>query len=266
MTAMTAQYLFSQFALLVMLSAVPLSAADAAPRHYDLYLLIGQSNMAGRGLLDAESKNIYPRVFAFDKAGTWQPAQDPLHFDKKEAAVGPGLAFGKAMAEADPQAVIGLIPCAVGGSAIAQWVPGGQEPYTKLFPYDETIRRVRLAQQSGTLKAILWHQGEADRGAAQRAVYGEKLTDLVKRLRSDLNVPDVPFIAGELALLDEHSRNSTTEFNRVVNGLVGTIPLFACVPANDLHDKGDHLHLDTASARTFGKRYAEVLLKLRQKP
>ena len=50
---------------------------------------------------------------------------DPLHFSTKTGAgVGPGLAFGKAMADANPQARIGLIPCAVGGSSIKVWVPG----------------------------------------------------------------------------------------------------------------------------------------------
>ena len=45
-----------------------------------------------------------------------QPAVEPLHFDKpKIVGVGLGLAFGKAMAEAEPDVTIGLIPCAVGG-------------------------------------------------------------------------------------------------------------------------------------------------------
>ena len=261
---MTSTLLLSVLLFLLAVGSVHLTAADDAPRRYDLYLLIGQSNMAGRGPVDAESAHVHPRVFALSKAGVWESARDPLHFDKPEAAVGPGFAFGQAIAAADAQANIGLIPCAVGGSAIAEWTPGGQEKYTKAFPYDDALRRTRLAQRSGTLKGIIWHQGEADRGLPQRTLYGERLAQLVARLRSELQAPEVPFLAGELPMLDERSRNSTTEFNRILASLTDKIPLFTCVPANNLTDKGDHLHLDTASAREFGQRYATAFLKLRQ--
>lgn len=249
--------------LLIVVCASQLPAADATARRYDLYLLIGQSNMAGRGPVDAESARTHPRVFAFGKAGAWEPAHDPLHFDKPEAAVGPGLAFGLAMAEADPQALIGLIPCAVGGSAIAEWTPGGQEKWTRAHPYDDALRRARLALCDGTLKGILWHQGEADRGPEQRGLYAQRLTELVARLRQDLDAPEVPFLAGELAQLDDHSRNSTAAFNAILAGLAGTIPRFACVPADHLSDKGDRIHLDTASARELGRRYAAALIRMR---
>lgn len=94
------------------------SAETATPpaKDMELYLLIGQSNMAGRGKVDEESKQIHPRVFMLNKDGQWVPATDPLHFDKPSAGVGPGLAFGKALAEAAPEVRIGLIPCAVGGT------------------------------------------------------------------------------------------------------------------------------------------------------
>lgn len=243
-------------------AATALPAADAAPRRYDLYLLVGQSNMAGRGPLDAESAQPHARVFALAKDGTWAPGRDPLHFDKPEAAVGPGLAFGKAMAEADPQAVIGLIPCAVGGTSIALWTPGSQDPVTKSFPYDDALRRARLALRDGVLKGILWNQGEADRGGDRRKVYGERLTALAARLRADLEAPAVPFVAAELADLDEKQQGNVRAFNAIVNGLGGGIPHFACVSAQGFAHKGDRLHLDTASARELGRRYAAAMLSL----
>ena len=109
--------------VLVLLSAAVLAGEnETAPMR--LYLLIGQSNMAGRGRVVAEDKTPHPRVFVLDKADEWAPAVDPLHFDKPFAGVGPGLAFGKAMAEADPEARIGLVPCAAGGSPISVWRAG----------------------------------------------------------------------------------------------------------------------------------------------
>lgn len=97
----------------------------AAPKQYDLYLLIGQSNMAGRGKVDKESTRVHPRVVTPAKDSQWALAIDPLHFDKPDAGVGPGLTFGKTMADASPKATIGRIPCAVGGTSITRWAPGG---------------------------------------------------------------------------------------------------------------------------------------------
>ncbi|MBI3941466.1 MAG: sialate O-acetylesterase, partial [Chloroflexi bacterium] len=104
--------------------------------NFHLYLLIGQSNMAGRGALAAEDQQTHPRVFSLDKAGNWVPAADPIHFDKPGAAVGPGLTFGKTMAGLYPTARIGLIPCAVGGSHIMVWKEGVFWDVMNCAPYD----------------------------------------------------------------------------------------------------------------------------------
>src|SRR5687767_14018933 len=49
---------------------------------FHLYLLIGQSNMAGRGAVEEADKKPLPRVFMFTKEKAWAPAVDPQHFDK----------------------------------------------------------------------------------------------------------------------------------------------------------------------------------------
>jgi len=51
---------------------------------YDLYLLVGQSNMAGRAPVDAASKETDSRIWMLDKSDHWAPATDPVHFDKPE--------------------------------------------------------------------------------------------------------------------------------------------------------------------------------------
>src|SRR5690606_744569 len=90
-----------------------------------IYILMGQSNMAGRGkVTERYAKQQHPRVTMLNQAGEWVPAMHPVHFDKPTiAGVGPGLSFGIAMAEANPEATIALVPCAVGGTPIAKWVP-----------------------------------------------------------------------------------------------------------------------------------------------
>jgi hypothetical protein len=93
-------------------------------------------------------------------------------------------------------------------------------------------------------------------------LYAESLTAPGARLRTDLDATDVPFIVGELAQLCEEQRAATDAFNAILHSLVGRIPRFACVAAAGLRDGGDRLHLDTASAREFGRRYAATLLGL----
>eukprot|EP01084_Bolivina_argentea_P099964 179609_1 len=110
--------------------------------------------MAGRGPIDINHKqrrhiepylspsprttNIYENgmfrtvingheILSFDVNNKWTPATDPLHYDKPDkCGIGPGLSFAKLIAELDiidNKRKIGLIPCAVGGTSIKQWLP-----------------------------------------------------------------------------------------------------------------------------------------------
>jgi hypothetical protein len=248
----------------VLLAGLGIGAAPAAEPdpNFHLYLLIGQSNMAGRGPVDAESRKAHPRVAMLTRDLKWEPATDPLHFDKPVAGVGPGLAFGRQMAEACPQARIGLVPCAVGGTSIRVWTPGAEDKATRTHPYDDMLRRMEEARKAGVLKGILWHQGEADRGSA--AQYPGWLTGLIERLRKDLHAPEVPFVASELTAFKPEGAEGTKKFNEAVQGLAGKVKKYACVSAEGLDHKGDQLHYSTESARTLGKRFAEKMLELQR--
>ncbi len=102
------------------------SARADEPSDLRLVLLIGQSNMAGRGKVAPADQVTHPRILMLDKALAWVPAKDPVHFDKPGmAGVGLASAFARSMAEHEPEARIGLIPCAVGGTSISQWAPDG---------------------------------------------------------------------------------------------------------------------------------------------
>ncbi|WP_086596595.1 sialate O-acetylesterase [Hymenobacter crusticola] len=241
---------------------------------FQLYLLVGQSNMAGRGYPEAQDTVPDRRVLRLNQAGAWEIAKEPIHFDKPVAGVGPGLAFGKAMAAQDTSVVIGLIPCAVGGSGIAVWQPGAYYEATKTNPYDDAIARAKLAMQAGTLKGIIWHQGETDSNPEGSNVYAQKLTELIARFRHDLATPNVPFIAGQLpefqfVKLDSAGRRQVNEaairVNRSVAQLKKSVPNYAYVTAESTKDRGDQLHFDAASARLMGRRYAAAMLGLLKK-
>ncbi len=247
--------------LLVLLCfAAPFGYAAPDP-NFHLYLLVGQSNMAGRGAVDEDSKKADPRIVMLTKGLEWAPATDPLHFDKPVAGVGPGLAFGKIMAAKVPAARIGLIPCAVGGTSIKLWVPDAFDSVTRTHPYSDMLDRLKVAQKEGVIKGIIWHQGEADRSAPD--AYGALLRDLVARMRRDCGA-EVPFVAGEISSFDSNTTELTQRFNAAIHALEGKIERFNCVSTEGLSHKGDRVHYDTASARSLGERYAEKMAELQK--
>jgi hypothetical protein len=245
-------------------AAFAASSALPAKDRFHLFLLVGQSNMAGRGAITPDDKTPHPRVVMLNQAGEWVPATDPIHFDKPTAVgVGLGRTFGITVAEATPGVTIGLIPCAVGGSPIDAWRPGIYYPPTKSHPWDDALRRARLALESGTLKGILWHQGESDSTAELAPNYEAKLHDLIARLRGELRVPNAPFIAGQLGRFpDTPWSEFKTRVNQAQRDLPPKVPHTAFVSADGLMHKGDKVHFDAASYRELGRRYAKAYLAM----
>ncbi|WP_339747774.1 sialate O-acetylesterase [uncultured Rubinisphaera sp.] len=235
-----------------------------APDQFHLFLLIGQSNMAGRGKISEEDQTPHPRVLSFTKEQKWEPAVDPLHFDKPAmVGVGIGKTFGTIIAEKNPEITVGLIPCAAGGSPISSWEPGGYHAQTKSHPYDDMLKRCRVAMKAGQLKGILWHQGESDSNPKQSVVHEQKLHELIARLRKDLDAPEVPFIAGQLGQFPERPwSDDKKRVNEAHETLPEKVPHTAFVPANGLTHKGDQTHFNAESYREFGRRYANAYLKM----
>lgn len=254
--------------LLILGSLVSASRADEpiklpAKERFHLYLLIGQSNMAGRGAIDEQDKRPPPRVLKFTKEKTWAPAVDPLHFDKPIAGVGLGTTFGRVMAESQPDVIIGLVPCAVGGTPLARWQRGGDL-------YQQAVESTQAAMKDGTLKGILWHQGEGDSGSEKTATtYAERLAQMVRDLRTELNAGEVPFVAGELGqFLKRESKDGKPSYwplvNEQINSLPKLVPHTAVASSKDLKHKGDVVHFDSPSLREFGKRYATAMQALQK--
>jgi hypothetical protein len=226
-----------------------------------LYLLMGQSNMAGRGKLGAEDKTPHPRVLVFTLSNQWEQAVEPITHDKPGMlGVGPGLAFGKAMAERNPAVTIGLVPCAVGGTRLSRWERGGDL-------YSNAVHRARLAMRDGTLKGILWHQGESDSGTLTNAsTYGARLAKMIEDIRADLGTPDLPFVAGQIGEFLYKRGPEHSPYARVVNDALAKLPEFVpatgCAKSKGLKDKGDQLHFDTASQHELGRRCADEMNRL----
>ena len=252
----------------VALLVAPFSTAEEpiklpAKEKFHLFLLVGQSNMAGRGVVDAQDKTPNPRVLMLNKSGEWASAVDPLHFDKPAAGTGLGKTFALRIADANPGITIGLIPCAVGGSPIDSWKPGEFYAPTKSHPWDDTSKRSTIALKSGVLKGILWHQGESDSKEPLASAYEEKLHGLVKRFRKELEAPEVPFIVGQMGqFIDMPWDAPHKKVDQAHQDIVKKISFTAYVSADGLKHKGDKVHFDAASYRELGKRYATAYLKL----
>jgi hypothetical protein len=235
----------------------------ANAEEFHVFILAGQSNMAGRGTVEAQDRVVNPRVWMLDRDLHWVPASDPMHFDKPSAAVGPGRTFGIVLADANPDIHIGLVPTAVGGSSIRAWTPGAVHAETGAFPYDEALVRARAAASTGTLKGILWHQGESDSSPDAAREHPERLRELVERFRRDLGMPDLPFLIGQLgrfasALWSE----GRVQIDSVHRLLATQLPDASFVSAEGLMDSGDGLHFNAEAARELGRRYAAAYLEL----
>ncbi|HVM49135.1 MAG TPA: sialate O-acetylesterase [Candidatus Acidoferrum sp.] len=228
---------------------------------FHLYLLMGQSNMAGRGKIEPEDRTPHPRVVVFTANGQWEPAIEPVTHDKPAMlGAGPGLAFGKAMARKEPRVSIGLVPCALGGTPLRRWEPGADL-------YSNAVQRAELAMRDGTLKGILWHQGESDSVTSTNArTYGERLAHMVAEFRRDLGCPNLPFVAGQIGRFLYERGPEHAPYARIVNDAVARLPkdlpAAAYVSSKGLKDKGDMLHFNSASQRELGRRYAKAMLKL----
>lgn len=228
-----------------------------------LFLLAGQSNMAGRGKVDEEGRKPNPRLFSLDKDGQWQPALAPLHWDKPAAGVGIGKAFAEMIAAQNPGISIGLIPAACGGSPISAWTPGASWAQTKRNPCDDAIARAKRAMQDGTLKGILWHQGESDSTAKDAPEHAKRLEELILRLRTELGAPALPFIIGQLGRFPAKPWDANREaVNAAHQAVAKKMENVRFVSADSPTSIGDNLHFDTPSLRTFAKGYADAYLQI----
>jgi hypothetical protein len=228
---------------------------------YDVYLLIGQSNMSGRGTLTPSNAVSNDRIVKFTKDMKWEPAAEPLHFDKKSCGAGLAMSFARKMADAAPDRTIALVPCAVGGTPLKRWCPGGDL-------YKNAVKRARAALKDGELKGILWHQGCFDSNYITNAqTYAARLVPMVARLRKDLGAPDAPFVAGELPrflsrYVGKHGHHEHWPLvNAQLAEAVKKIPNAALVSSEGLDDcRSDLIHFETPSLRRFGERYADAFL------
>ena len=221
-------------------------------------LMIGQSNMAGRGFINEVPMICNERILMLRNAG-WQMMAEPINYDRPNAGIGLAGSFAAMWCMEHEGEHIGLIPCAEGGSSLDDWAVD-----KNLFK--NAVIQAGFAMQDSELIGILWHQGESDSYGGGYQTYYKKLQVIIESLRKELNAFEVPLIIGGLG--DFLGKNgfglNCTEYELVNEQLLkfAREQENSCfVTAEGLIPNPDGIHMDAVSQRRFGVRYYEAFVK-----
>lgn len=224
------------------------------------FLMIGQSNMAGRGY-GKEVPSIYDEHIKMQRNGLWQIMSEPINFDRPSAGVGLAASFAASWRLDHQHEEIGLIPCADGGTSLDDWAVGGA-----LF--ENAVSQARLAQRTSQIAGILWHQGENDCSPEKAEKYGDKFSVIVETLRQELNIPEVPLIIGGLG--DFLSKGIFGQYftayplvNQALEDFARTHANCYFVTSKGLTANADSIHFNALSQRILGVRYYKVFRTLK---
>ena len=195
---------------------------------------------------------------------TWEQAQEPLHSEidapGKPCGIGPGLAFASALPREQPgRPTLGLVPCAVGGSALREWeLPAGELGR-------RAVARARAALAAGDsvsrLALLLFYQGETDAlEAADADTWGERFVRWAASVRAELCAPDLP--VGVVAITASETACSHLEAVRAAQLRVpAVLHRSFVVDAHGLVLQTDGLHLTTDAQVALGAMLARALMK-----
>lgn len=222
------------------------------------FLLVGQSNMAGRGFKTEVEPIPNDNIFVL-RNGRWWPMYVPVNPDRANAGISLAESFAYQYALEHPGVQVGLIPCADGGTSLEQWAEGD-------VLFDHAVMMAKLAQRNSCIKGILWHQGEAECWDEAYPHYEEKCVPILQAMRKVLGLEDVPLLLGALGdyLQEneyEHFKNYV-HINASLEQMAQKLPNAGFVSAKGLDSNADKLHFNARSLREFGLRYYEAYKKL----
>lgn len=213
------------------------------------FLMIGQSNMAGRGKIGEVTPFQNSRLFML-RNGRWQPMHEPVNPDRPFSGVSPAESFADAY-QREHGVDVGLIPCADGGTQIEQWKEGG-------LLFDNAAYQTELAERTGSLAGILWHQGESDCVTGRFEQYEARFEAFYAALTHKLRAEEIPFLMGGMGdfLLEREAEGPYCQkMNALLAHIASRHEKMRFVSASGLDGYPDHLHFTAYAAREFGIRY-----------
>ena len=225
------------------------------------FLLIGQSNMAGRGFL-SEAIPVDTTHIKILRNGRWQKMFRPINPDRSFSGVSLAESFAEAYAK-KYNVDVGLICAADGGTKLEQWQVGG-------LLYENAVSQAKLALRTSTIVGILWHQGESDCAIELAQTYKERFEVIMNALRKDLGLEDVPFILGELGSFLKDCTHSELlknypQVNEQLHQIAKANKLTGVASADGLTANADNLHFNAKSLYEFGLRYFAEFERLSNK-
>lgn len=222
----------------------------------DIFVALGQSNMAGRAPITDAVSGVIPNVKLLDDNYHWIEAKNPFNLysnirkDASVQKVGPSYSFSMAM-EKHLNKPVGMVVNAKGGTAISSFTVGGEY-------HDDIMERISGLSDFGSVKGVIWHQGESDNSRSDS--YMDKLSILVEALRAELG--DVHFIAGQMGGWKKDGETSPkyASINAVISTIPDHISNSAYIGNSELTDIGDDTHFNLPSQILLGHRYAQKML------
>lgn len=238
-----------------------------------LFILVGQSNMVGMGIVPMKGEKDNDRIFVFGNDYQWKKATEPIddpsgQVDKvskdKKAGFSSALSFAKTLLEQNPELVIGLIPCAKGSSSIYEW----QRNLSVDSLYGSCLKRVNEASAMGDVAGILFFQGEKDAEdpnnnphlILQPNQWGREFIKFVNDMRMDLDLPNLPIIFAQIGTNTTPEDFVNWEIVKMQQ-LAVQVPFSAMITTDDLILR-DKVHFTTLSYIEIGTRFAEAYLSL----
>ena len=262
--------------LLLLFVSVSEVKAEVDPNFY-IFLCFGQSNMEGAAMpepVDEEYVDERFQMLACDnfaslgrEMGKWYTAYPPIVREGK--GIGMADYFGRTMVANLPDNIkVGVVDVAVGGVSILAFMPESAADWAWIMngtydndPYTRLVLMARIAQQSGVIKGILMHQGEADYVRETEdwpqlvnTVYENLLTDL------GLNAADVPLLVGEMVSASEGGQ--CAGHNDVIATVPSVIPTAHVISSAGCEAQSDGMHFALPGYRLMGERYALEMLNL----
>jgi len=183
--------------------------------------------------------------------------------------------FGRTMVDNLPEDVtVGVVCVALGSSKLEylakDFDPNRATEFDTWFrnimaqydnqPYNVLINCARKAQEQGTIKGILFQQGESD---LYDPTWPERVKQFYNDILTDLNLEaaDVPLFVGEAVPVTSEGQFGL--INGMIADLPDIIPTAHIISASGLtHKTGDYAHFSSESYRVLGCRYAETVLRL----
>lgn len=225
-----------------------------------VFILAGQSNMAGRAKVEPLDTIPDPRILTINKDGRLIMAKEPLHFyEPARSGLDCGLSFGKELIKHAPDSIsVLLLPTAVGSSSIDQWIH--DSTHRKIALFSNFKEKAEIGKTYGTVQGILWHQGENDTATKDAIeLYDQQLQRLFTQFREQIGIHNLPIFIGELGSYSKNADNWLS-INEKIRAYTATDPNAHLIKTDDLIDVGDRTHFNSDGQRLLGQRFADEFI------